>query len=93
MRLVALVLSTLLGSGPAVAETCSGDPAFAAAAAENATSVTGSSWTFTEGRDGAPEGPGWAVYAPLTAATIGTACGPDTEVFAAKLGPGRKAMG
>ena len=89
---IALIVVWLMG-GVAHAESCADQPAFKAAAADNARSVTGSPWTFTEGREGALEGPGWAVYLPLTQHTIGTACGPETTAFAAALAAWQKKNG
>jgi hypothetical protein len=92
MRVILFVLIWVL-AGRAAAAGCPEAPAFNAAAAYNAVSVAGSDWTFTAGREGAPEGPGWAVYAPLTAHTIGTACGPATSAFAAKLAAWQRTHG
>lgn len=84
MRLVFALAVMLCALGVARADPCAAPP-FDAAAAENARSVTGSAWTFTEGREGAPEGPGWEAYAALIAFTIETECVASSAGFAAKL--------
>ena len=59
---------------------CASDQAFAAAAAQNAVSLTGAAWSAF----GRPEA-GWEIYAPLTAHEVGSDCPPDTPAFAKAL--------
>jgi zinc D-Ala-D-Ala carboxypeptidase len=72
----------------AVVGDCEPDPAFAAPAAANATSLPTAQWSAF----GRPE-TGWAVYAPLAAREIGTACPPGAEGFAKALGRWQAARG
>jgi len=69
---------------PSAVATCDG-PSFVAAARANAQSVNTSPWMFSAGTREKPEGPGWAVYVPIIAHTLGTACGPATTGFAQAL--------
>lgn len=93
MRIAAFLFSLALLAQPAFAADCATPAGFADAAAKNAQSLTGSSWTFTEGREGAPEGPGWEAYAALAGQTIGTSCGADTPAFAGALAAWQRKIG
>ena len=59
---------------------CAPAPAFAAAAAQNAASMTGAQWSVF----GRAE-TGWEIYGPLVAHEIATACAPDQPGFAEAL--------
>jgi D-alanyl-D-alanine carboxypeptidase len=67
---------------------CAPDPAFARPAALNAASLPAAQWSAF----GRPE-TGWAIYAPLAAHEIGTACPPWAEGFAKALGRWQAARG
>jgi len=88
--LVALAIATFIVAPTALAAdgACASDPQFAAAAKQNARSLTDQSF--------APFGRterGWRIYEPQTAATIGTACGAETPGFAASLATWQRAKG
>lgn len=85
MRAMVLFAAALLWASPAFGADCAAPQNFSEAAEANGTSLTGAAWTFTQGREGAPEGPGWEVYAARVAATIGSECDPATPGFAAAL--------
>ena len=73
---------------PAPAPSCPPAPEFAAAAEANEISIRTATW--------APFGrqeQGWAIYAPLAAHEIGTACQADQPGFAAALSVWQKAHG
>jgi D-alanyl-D-alanine carboxypeptidase len=61
-------------------EPCEPDPAFTAAAAQNAQSLNTAAWSVFH----RPES-GWAIYAPLVAHELGVECAPNAEGFAAAL--------
>jgi LAS superfamily LD-carboxypeptidase LdcB len=69
---------------PPVGPSCDA-PAFDAAAAANAASLTTSAWMFAEGTIEKPEGPGWELYVPAIARTLATPCGPASAGFAHAL--------
>ncbi len=68
------------GFHPLSALSCLGPGSFSAAAAQNRASLNTAAFTPF----GVPE-TGWAVYAPLVAREIDTACGPESAGFAAAL--------
>lgn len=80
----------LLGSAPSAsaADACGPQPAYAAAAARNAQSLT--SLEFAPFHR--PE-IGWEVYAPLAAQEIGSECRPGSEAFAAALARWQQSRG
>lgn len=90
----ALSAARTVRSGPAApgpvlpVSECREAPAFQAAARANAETLRTAVWSAF----GRPE-PGWAVYAPLTAHEIGTACAADRSGFAAALAAWQRAQG
>lgn len=81
----ALLLSSATPGAP---QPCAPAPAYAAAAARNADTLT--SLDFAPFHR--PE-LGWEVYAPLVAQEIGVACAPDSEAFAAALAHWQQSRG
>ncbi len=86
----ALGLLVLAGGARAqgLAETCAEPRAYEAAAAANGERIL----TLPFAPFGRPE-TGWAAYAPLIMAEIGTACPPESNAFAAALGRFQAAHG
>ncbi|HLK25735.1 MAG TPA: D-alanyl-D-alanine carboxypeptidase family protein [Caulobacteraceae bacterium] len=74
------LLRTRPRAAPAAERPCRAAPAFAQAALQNATSLTTAAWSVF----GRPE-TGWAIYAPMVAHELGTACPPDADGFAQAL--------
>lgn len=72
----------------AAAGDCAHPTSFAAAARQNALTLSQASWSIF----GRPE-TGWATYAPLTAHEIGTTCAANTPAFAAALAAWRSGHG
>ncbi len=70
----------IVDPGPPSQAPCPPAPAFAPAASQNAASLSTAAWSVF----GRPEA-GWEIYAPLTAAEIGTTCLPDSPGFAQAL--------
>lgn len=86
MRIALAALAILLAVSARAEAACSSwNPVWRAAAAANAKSVTTSTWTFFEGREGAKEGPGWDMYVPLILRTLDIRCEASDPGFAKAL--------
>jgi D-alanyl-D-alanine carboxypeptidase len=96
---VAVLLAGCAGPAATIAPlappVCDGpDLAGAYAAAQaNAISLTTSPWMFSAGTDEKPEGPGWALYAPLVQHAIGSPCAASSAGFAHALAQWQAAHG
>jgi D-alanyl-D-alanine carboxypeptidase len=78
--LTAAPLPPSVTASPTPAHSCAPAPAFAAAAAQNAASLTQAAWSAF----GRAE-TGWEIYGPLIAHETATACAPDQPGFAEAL--------